>query len=712
VIPVSQAMGADDRARRGLEALQRVTDAALAYLSLDELLAELLDRITDILTVDTVAFLLLDERADELVARAARGIEEEVEQGVRIPLGRGFAGRIAAERRPIVIDDVDHADIFNPILREKGIRSLLGVPLLVAGHLLGVLHVGTLTPRKFTAADRDLLQLAGDRAALAIEHARLYQAEREARLQAEHAAETLVTLQRVTDAALAYLSLDELLAELLDRIADILAADTVAFLLLDERADTLVARAAKGIEEEVEQGVRIPVGRGFAGRIAAERRAVIIDDVDHADILNPLLREKGIRSLLGVPLLVEGHVLGVLHVGTLTPRKFTAADRDLLQLAADRAALAIEHAHLYEQRRLVEALQRALLPDPLVEIPGLELAARYVPAAVGLSIGGDWYDAFDLGGGRVGLVIGDVMGRGVGAAALMAQMRTALRAYAMEGQPPAPVAERLNRLLASLGDPGMTTFAYLVLDLERESGLMVSAGHLPPLLLPPGGEPRFLDVVRDPPVGVMQAVGYHEHRFDLPVGSTLVVFTDGAVEVRGEALDEGLERMRRLARDVREPDPLCEAIARGDLLPQAPYDDVAVLAARLAPLPDRLRQSWSAEARQLGTARHLLRRWLAKWEADPDDVYDITVAVGEACANAIEHAYAPGPAAFEVDAEHEDGVVTVVVRDRGGWREPRGEHRGRGLPIMEALMDAVEVRHDAGGTAMVLRRALRGAARA
>ena len=126
-------------------------------------------------------------------------------------------------------------------------------------------------------------------------------------------------LQRITDAALASLSMHELLAELLDRIAAILSTDTAAFLLHDEVAGDLVAQAAKGIEEEVEQGVRIPIGRGFAGRIAAERRAVAIEDVDHADILNPILREKGIRSLLGVPLLVEGRVIGVLHVGTLTP---------------------------------------------------------------------------------------------------------------------------------------------------------------------------------------------------------------------------------------------------------------------------------------------------------------------------------------------------------------------------------------------------------
>src|SRR3954454_11794144 len=139
--------------------MQRVTDAALANLGLDELLQELLERIAEILGSDTAAFLLLDEAAGELVAKAAKGIEEEVEQGVRIPLGRGFAGRIAASRHPAIIEGVDHAEIYNPILREKGIRSLLGVPLLVEGRVIGVLHVGTLTPRIFTAADRDLLQL-------------------------------------------------------------------------------------------------------------------------------------------------------------------------------------------------------------------------------------------------------------------------------------------------------------------------------------------------------------------------------------------------------------------------------------------------------------------------------------------------------------------------------------------------------------------------
>jgi signal transduction histidine kinase len=330
--------------------LQAFTDAALSQLEVGDLLDMLLRRIRDLLEADTCAALLLDEGRQELVARGAVGIEEEVEQGVRIPVGQGFAGRVAADRRPVVLEDVDHADIFNPILREKGIKSLLGVPLLVHGDIIGVLHVGTLTPRRFTGEDVELLQLAADRVAVALDRARLFEAERSARRRLEH-------VQAVTDAALAHLELGELFEVLLPRIREILHADTCATLLLDEEGQELVARAAVGIEEEVEQGVRIPVGRGFAGRVAAGRRPVILEDVDHADVLNPILREKGIKSLLGVPLLVHGDVTGVLHVGTLKPRIFTDDDVRLLELVADRVALAIERARLHEELVVLDELK-------------------------------------------------------------------------------------------------------------------------------------------------------------------------------------------------------------------------------------------------------------------------------------------------------------------------------------------------------------------
>jgi signal transduction histidine kinase len=322
--------------------MQALTDAALAHLQLDELLAALLARTKELLDVDTCAVLLLDEEAQELVARAAVGLEEQVERGVRIPIGRGFAGRVAAERRPVILDDVDHADVLNPLLREKGVKSMVGVPLLLEASVLGVLHVGTLTPRAFGDEDVELLRLAAERAAIAIEHARLYESERQARRRLEH-------VQAVTDAALAHLALDDLLSVLLPRITDILEADTCAVLLVDDTGRELVARAAVGIEEEVERGVRIPVGGGFAGRVAAEGVPVIVPDLDHAHVLNPILREKGIRSLLGVPLVAGDDVIGVLHVGSLTLRTFTRDDTELLQLVAERVALAIERAKLHEE---------------------------------------------------------------------------------------------------------------------------------------------------------------------------------------------------------------------------------------------------------------------------------------------------------------------------------------------------------------------------
>jgi signal transduction histidine kinase len=240
--------------------------------------------------------------------------------------------------------------VLNPILRQKGIKSMLGVPLLVGGDVIGVLHVGTLVHHSFTDDDVELLQLAADRAALSIEHARAFEAERRAR-------ERLEGVQAVTDAALAHLELDALLAVLLPRIRSILRADTCAALLLDVNSQELVAKAAVGIEEEVEQGVRIPVGRGFAGRVAADRRPVVLDDVDHADVLNPILRQKGIKSLCGVPLLAGDDVIGVLHVGVLRHRRFTRDDVELLQLVAGRVALAIERAQLHEQTVLLDELK-------------------------------------------------------------------------------------------------------------------------------------------------------------------------------------------------------------------------------------------------------------------------------------------------------------------------------------------------------------------
>jgi len=303
------------------------------------------------------------------------------------------------------------------------------------------------------------------------------------------AEDKLRDIRAVTDAALSHLAAGDLLAALLGRVREILDADTAAVLLLDSSGRQLIATAASGLEEEVSQGVRIPVGRGFAGRIAAGRRPVILDHVDHGNVLNPILYEKGIRSLAGVPLLVHGTVLGVLHVGTVHDRVFTPDDAALLQLAADRAALAVQSLQSREDHAAAVALQRSLVPSAPPAARGVEVAARYVPGSG--QVGGDWYDTFVLPSGELGLVVGDVAGSGLGAAVIMGRIRSALRAYALEFPGPADVLGKLDRKMQYFEENDvMATVSYAVLDPDSGQLRVCSAGHLPPVIAAPGQRSR------------------------------------------------------------------------------------------------------------------------------------------------------------------------------------------------------------------------------
>ena len=297
-------------------------------------------------------------------------------------------------------------------------------------------------------------------------------------------ADKLRDIRAISDAALSHLGAEDFLTELLSRVKESLDADTAAVLLLDRSARQLVATAASGLEEEVRQGVRIPVGQGFAGRIAAEARPVILDHVDHSNVLNPILLEKGIRSLIGVPLLVNGSVIGVLHVGSVGSRVFTGDDAALLQLAAERAALVVQSLRSRDDHAAAAALQQSLLPSRLPEVPGTEIAARYVPGDG--RVGGDWYDVFTLPSGELCVVMGDVAGSGLQAAVIMGRMRSALRAYALETRDPAEVLSRLDRKIQHFEPEAMATIAYAVLTPATGELAIASAGHFPPVVAVPG----------------------------------------------------------------------------------------------------------------------------------------------------------------------------------------------------------------------------------
>jgi anti-sigma regulatory factor (Ser/Thr protein kinase)/putative methionine-R-sulfoxide reductase with GAF domain len=512
---------------------------------------------------------------------------------------------------------------------------------------------------------------------------------------------------RFSDPALSELPLDALLNELLIRAQEALGVDTVAILLLDPATNELVARAAKGIEEEVERGVRLPIGRGFAGRIAGERVAIFIADVDHADILNPILREKGIRSLLGVPLVVEGNLIGVLHVGSLHPRTFGPNDLAVLQLAAARAAPAIERARLFaaleHQRGVSMLLQRSLLPKRLVQVAGVNVAARYLPARE--EVGGDWYDVIELPRGRVGVVIGDVVGHGIAAAALMGRLRTSLHSYAIESHGPGRTLELVDRFVQSLGEPAMATAAYGVFDTYSGALQYASAGHLPPIIISESGA-RVLDLTPAPPLGAFPYGRCSEYEITLAAGATLLLYTDGLVERRGVPVTQGIDALAEAVRSVRSADEAC-MVAVSEMVPDDGLrDDAAIVALQNAEVPAELHLCLRAEPKVLAQVRRSLRRWLVVRGAHEDEVAEITIAVSEACANAIEHAYSPAPASFELDATADGDEISVTVRDQGRWRAQRGQARGRGLSVIVAAMDDVKIERTTGGTEVVMRRRL------
>ncbi|MDT4922372.1 MAG: phosphoserine phosphatase RsbU/P [Pseudonocardiales bacterium] len=394
----------------------------------------------------------------------------------------------------------------------------------------------------------------------------------------DEAVDRLRNLLALTDTTLARLDVEDLLIELLERVRVALAADTAAVLLRDEGSDELVARAACGLEDEVRQGVRIPVGVGFAGAIAARRQPVVLDRVDETTVSNPILWEKGIRAMLGVPLLSEDDVIGVLHVGRLHENGFTADDAQLLEIAAERVARAIQARQLAVETAAAGLLERGLLPARLPRLPGLEFAARYVPAE-SRTIGGDWYDAFTVRSGELWVVTGDVAGHGLNAAVVMGRVKSALRAYSLVADSPEKVLELTDRKVLHFEIGAMVTVVCATSKPPYNEFTVCSAGHLPPVVAHPGAEAELLELPVGPPLGVAPTIERASTTVTLPAGGVALLYTDGLVERRDVSLEHGLARLRA-AVTATNPETLCRAVMQHLVGNETINDDIALLAIR------------------------------------------------------------------------------------------------------------------------------------
>jgi PAS domain S-box-containing protein len=294
------------------------------------------------------------------------------------------------------------------------------------------------------------------------------------------------------------------------------------------------------------------------------------------------LRHSDEKAWVGLPLLSSGASLGALRFSFTRTRQISEEERVFLEALAGQCALALERATLYEREHTTaETLQRSLLPDKLPEVQGVRLAAKCMPVTRTMEIGGDWYDAFRLPDGRLAVATGDVMGKGLTAAAGMGRVRNALRALALTDPRPAAVLAGLDRLfLATEQEEQVTTLAYLVVDPRTGDGVAGNAGHLPPLLMSRGGPPRLENTEAGTPLG--WASPRRQYTFRLPAGSTVVLYSDGLVENRKRGLDAGLDELVAVAAQARhnvaeDPDQLLGYLVNRMLTGYEQDDDVTVL---------------------------------------------------------------------------------------------------------------------------------------
>ena len=415
------------------------------------------------------------------------------------------------------------------------------------------------------------------------------------------------------------------------------------------------------------------------------------------------------HSFYATPLVNRGGIrLGALCLFFAHADPLDESEQAQVAWYAEQAAQAFDRTTAFEREHEVAVrLQRSLLSNQLPDIEGVELIGRYNAGGAGLLIGGDWYDAIRRSDGIVHVTVGDVAGHGVTAAVLMGQLRNAFRAHAYEHTSPADV---LRRMLRHVDEDEMATALCLTLDPYTQELTYASAGHPPSLLV--NGDSAVVErlgLALAPPLGYVDPSEIREAMVELPAGGTLVAYTDGLVEKRGWSIDTGIDLLASVvgASSALGADPLADRIFEEVAPHIGSSDDIALLIVRLLEVPQRMDVEVPCDPAALAGLRRRLRIWLELRGLAEDERNDTVLAVSEACNNAIEHAYREKPGAIHLQLEHAEGTLGIRIADRGEWHQTMPSfERGRGIPLMRAVMDMTTIEHDERGTSVTLSRLL------
>ena len=429
--------------------------------------------------------------------------------------------------------------------------------------------------------------------------------------------------------------------------------------------------------------------------------------LEHEPALASLHAQSGrrFRALHTLPILDNGEPVGTISLLGVAAR-LGASDWLLLGSFANQAAHALERALLFaHEHELAVRLQRSLLPARLPSTRGVGLAGHYLAGGDAVEVGGDWYDAVRRPDGIIQLCVGDVSGKGIGAATVMGRQRNTFHVYALDCVSP---AEIVRRMLRHVDGDEMITLACISLDPYTGELDYACAGHPPPLLLDrESGELIRLDRASSPPLGVADPADIIEARVQLPRRAALAMYTDGLIERRGENIDQGIDLLGRViaAETNLTPDRVVTRVSEAI---GAPSDDVALMLVSFDAQRTGFEVELPAHPEHLPGVRRRLRGWLSRRALDEQQIDDTILAVSEACNNAIEHAYRETEGAISVSIREEADTLRIVVEDHGSWREERpSDERGRGIMLMRNLTDSAEIESTPHGTRVTLAQRLR-----
>ena len=638
---------ADHRARVRAEALLRVSSAVATAVGVEDVAAAVAEEAIELYDASGVTVILV-RPDDPSTARvlASRGMvagHATSEPTVDLGLGTLTAASIGSEialfaESPEQLEEEWPAS--GRVARELGVGAVACVPFRV-GAQAGALSVALAQPRPFGPEERTFLELLATACRQGLERASLYEAERSARTRAD-------ILHELSSSLSGALSPEDVGRAFLDHALGFVSGGTGSLMLADPDNRMLVRAAIGGSGSTRARWLpSVPVDGEFVIATAYRRQ----EPVAAATRVELEERFPGTAANFGDsahaayarPLVVEGHAIGAFGLIFEAEYELTVEDERLLATMARLCAQAFERAQLYErEHRIALRLQQALLPEGVVRHPSVAIATRYQAGSELMEVGGDWYDTFALEGGRIGVAVGDVVGRGIEAAASMGRLRSAMAALAAEGTAPGDLIDRLGRFASGPGQVDFATTCYALLDPATGVLRYASAGHPPLLVVSPSKEIRWLDGGRSGPlVSFTSERETSEAAVVLEPGSLLLLYSDGLVERRGELLEEGLARLADAAREVAglPVETICERVLDELGVPSHGDDVVLVVLRTSQTTQPRFHHVFPARPEELRIARDAARVWLEQHGIHGQQARDVILALGEACANAVEHAY-------------------------------------------------------------------------